>query len=111
MKLVSCLSAGLHRRASRESQQADCFDHAVLALRRASGSARQRCPSCRLSIDGVGFAMLTAELPIWAIHLDDADARRPKVAHEPGAVAARTLHADADQRPVAGEPVQELVVA
>ena len=55
--------------------------------------------------------MLTAELTIWTIHLDDADARRPKVAHEPGAVAACTLHADADQRPVTGKPGQELAEA
>ena len=111
MKLVSCLSAGLHGRSSRKSQQADCFDHAILALRCASGCARQRRPSGRLSIDGVGLATLTAELTIWTIHLDDADARRPKVAHEPGAVAACTLHANADQRPVSGEPGQELAVA
>lgn len=55
--------------------------------------------------------MLTAELTIWTIHLDDADARRPKMARKPRAVAARTLHANADQRPVPGEPGQELAVA
>src|SRR6266571_4298546 len=104
MKLVSRLSASLHGGASRESQQADCFDHAVLALRRASRRARQRCPSRRLSIDGVGLAALTAELTIWTIHFDDVDARRPKVARKPGTVAACTLHANADQRPVSGEP-------
>src|SRR2546425_12142975 len=111
MKLIARLRAGLHRRASRESQQADGFNHAVLALRRASRGARQRCPSRGLSIDGVGLPALTAELTIWTIHLNDADARRPKVACEPRAVAASTLHADADQRPVTGEPGQELAEA
>ena len=111
MKLVSRLSASLHGGASRESQQANCFDHAVLALRRASRGARQRGPSRRLSIDGVGLTTLTTELTIWTIHLDDADARRPKVAREPGTVAACTLHADAEQRPVPDEPGQELAEA
>src|SRR2546425_12339477 len=111
MKLIARLRAGLHRRASRESQQADGFNHAVLALRGASRGARHRCPSRRLSIDGVGLTTLTTELTIWTIHLNDADARRPKLAREPGTVAARTLHADADQRPVSGEPGQELAEA
>src|ERR1700694_6195699 len=100
MKLVSRLSATLHGGASRESQQANCFDHAVLALRRASRGARQRGPSRRLSIDGVGLTTLTTELAIWTIHLDDADACRPEVAREPGTVTACALNADADQSPV-----------
>src|SRR4030081_724296 len=108
MNLVPCLSPSLHRRASCESQQADCLDHAILALRCASGCARQRRPSCRLSIDSVGLATLTAEVTIRTIPLDDGDARRLKVAREPGALDAGALHADTEKRPMAGEPGQEL---
>src|SRR5882757_1805275 len=95
------------RRASRSRRMASTTPSWLFGV---PAAVPDNAPSCRLSIDGVGLTTLTAELTIWTIHLDNADARRPKVAHEPGAVAACTLHTDADQRPVAGEPGQELVM-
>jgi hypothetical protein len=82
---------------------------------RLFGAPRAR-PDCAAraaltGVEGIGFALPAAVLPVGAVHLDDPDTGRGDVAGQAGSVAAGSFDADQADGPEPAEPAQQAGVA
>ena len=81
------------------------------ALRRTAGPAGLRGPGGADRVQGVGFALLAAVLPVGPVHFDGPDAGRGDMPGEAGAVTAGALDPDQADGPEPAQPAQRPCIA
>jgi hypothetical protein len=98
----SCL--GFDGAVAGDPQRSDGLDRAAAQLRKHRGDAGQNRSSRRLSVDGVGLAVLAAEATIGTRNFHDGDAGGVEMTSQAGAVCPGAFHPDSANRSVIAQP-------